>query len=261
MSDDRPAFEPELPEESAGGGLTAPPEQRIGAWKRLVLVFTSPTEVFADIGRKPTWAACLILTTLLGVGASLVAIPHLDMEATIRSRMERRGRTVELSDQQMDRILKRAHKFAYVQPVAAAVAIPLASLVVAGFYLLLLKLAGSEADFLHVLSAYLHAMWPAGFTKTVLSTLLIARSGRLPAQELGNILRSNVAAFLPSGAPVWLHSLGRTLDVFNVWAFVLLVIGMSAACGIGRKKSAVAVSLAWVLFILVKVGLRVVLPH
>ncbi|NOZ77707.1 MAG: YIP1 family protein [Acidobacteria bacterium] len=257
MNGERPAFEPQ----SSDTMVPAPKGNaaQIGAWKRLVLVFTNPTEVFTDIARKPTWVACLVLTTVLAMGASFAVIPHIDYEATIRNRMARSEH--KISDQQMNRIMKNAGKFAYIQPVASVVVVPLIMLIIAAFYFLALKLAGSEATYLHTFSAFLHASWPAGFTKGVLTILLVQRFGKLPAQQLKNVVRSNVGAFLPAGAPHWLHTIGQTFDVFNAWTFVLLILGMSAVGHVSRRKAAVAVSALWILFIIVRVVFALVLHH
>ncbi len=256
MNDERLAFEPRpvpgpAPDRSNGNG------PKIGAWKRLVLVFTNPTDVFRDITRKPTWAVCLIVTTILALGMETVTMRHIDLEATIRSRMALSHH--QITPRQMERIRKNAGRFTYIRPVATAFGVPLVMVVIAAFYFLAMKLAGSEATYLHTFSAFLHASWPAGFTKGILLMILVQRFGRVPAQQLRGVLKSNVAAFLPAGSPHWLYLLGRTFDVFNIWTIVLLILGMSIVGRIDRKKAAAAVGGLWFFYIVVRVGFALVL--
>ena len=257
MSSEPPSYEPQQSPLEPGTGAEAA-EARIGGFARLFNVFTSPGEVFADIARKPTWVWCLVLTTLLAVGAQLAAIPHVDMEATIRARMAERS--TELTDEQMDTILQRADKFAYVGPIASVVIVPLAMVILGAIYLLGAKMSGSDTDFLHTFSATLHAYWPSGLVKGILAVVLMQRIGKLPVDELKELVKSNLGAFLSPDAPKWLGALASTVDIFNLWAIALLVIGLSVVGGIPRKRAGVVVGVVWLLWIAGKVGVAFIRP-
>jgi hypothetical protein len=249
-----PGYEPQAVEPAAPAPADAP---RHGALARLWLVFMSPGEVFADIVRKPTWALCLVVLLLVAVGSQLVALPHVDMAATIQQRMAAQGQ--ELSDAQMDQILERADKFAYFAVAGVVVVLPLVMLLLGAVYFLGLKMAGSEADYLQTFSAVLHAYWPAGFTKAVLFGVIVQRVGKLSQEGLEGLLKSNVGAFLGSDAPHWLKSVGTTLDVFNVWTVVLLVLGLATVGKMSRGKAAVAAIVPWILFMAGKAVFAIVM--
>ena len=250
MSSEPPSYEPESPIEP--GAQTEATGARMGGFARLLNVFASPGEVFADIARKPTWVWCLVLTTLVAVGAQLVAVPHIDMEATIRARMAERS--TEITDEQMDTILQRADKLAYIGPAASVVVVPLAMIILAAVYLLGIKMSGSDADFLKAFSTTLHAYWPSTLVKGGLGIVLMQRLGKVPANELKDLVKSNLGAFLSPDAPKWLGALGSTLDIFNLWAIALLVIGLSVVGGIPRKRAGIVVAVIWLLWIAGKVG-------
>lgn len=251
MSSEPPAYEPQAdiaapvgPDEGTGG---------MGGLQRLLAVFYAPGEVFAAIAKKPTWVACLVLLTLIGVGVQLLVLPHVDMEATIRARIEQSGR--ELNDQQMDRALEGAQKFAWIGPIASFVMIPIVMLIIGALYLLGVKLAGSDADFLHTFSATLHAYWPAGIVKSVLTLGLLTRVDKLPADEIQQLVKSNAGAFLAADAPRWLSSLASMVDIFNIWTIALVVIGLSTVTGISRKRAGIVTAVLWGAYIAVKVGI------
>ncbi len=254
---EKPGWEPDTPsgdsELFTGRVFDQDEEPTISGPARLYRIFTSPVEVFRDIARKPTWILALVLTTLLAVGAQLATLPHLDMEATIRTSMAQRN--PDMDDEQIEKIAERASKFAWVGAAASVVIVPIVMLALAGIYLLGLRLAGSETDFAHTFSAILHAYFPASLTKAVLLVALLQRVGKLPAEAMENIVKSNLGAFLSAEAPHWQHSLGSIFDVFNVWTFVLLVLGLSIVGGISRKRAGVTAAILWILYIGIKVGL------
>ncbi len=254
---DKPGYEPETTPDDrelfTGRVFGGNGQPKIGSFERIYRIFTSPGEVFSDIARKPTWALILILTTLLGAGIQFATLPHLDMEATIRTSMAQRN--PDLDDEQIEKISEKAARLAWIGPAASVVIIPIVMLVLSGIYLLGIRLAGSEADFTHVFSAMLHAYWPAGLTKGVLFFALLQRAGRLPAEAMEGLVKSNVGAFLPAGAPHWQQALGSIVDIFNLWTFVLVVLGLSIVGGISRKKAGVAAGVLWVFYIAAKVGL------
>jgi len=247
-----PDWEPEPARELTG----APdPEQapRMGTLSRMFRVFTEPVEVFRDIARRPSWVAILLLMTLLTAGVQLVVVPHLDMEATIRQQMEERGQ--EMSQEQLDRIAENAGKFAWIGAGASIAFVPIIMALLAVIYMLGIKLAGSDAGFASTFSAVLHAYWPASVVKSIFVVLLAGRAGKMTAQEMQVLVRSNLGAFLPPEAPHWQQALGSFLDVFNLWTFVLLVLGLSLVGGISRKKAGTVAGLLWLLYVAGKVGL------
>ncbi len=249
---EKPGWEPDTVEEltQAPAPQDAP---RMGALARVVQVFTSPLEVFRDIARKPTWAAILLLTTLVAVGTQMAALPHLDMERTVREQMERRG--AQMTEEQMDRLSADAGKYAWIGLVSTAVFVPLFTAIMAGLYLLGLKLAGSEIDFVRTFSTVLHAYWPASVTKAAMTVALLLRAGTMTGEELQYLVKSNLAAFLPAEAPRWQVALGSMVDVFNVWTVWLLVVGLATVGGLSPKRAGVVVGTLWVFYIAAKVAL------
>ena len=249
-----PRWEPEI-EDVLSGGPGGAETPRMGAFARIVQVFVNPVEVFRDIARKPTWAAVLLLTMLLSAGTQFAVLPHLDMEATIRQSLERSGR--EVPEEQMDRMIANASKVAWIGPVAAVVMVPVIMSILAGLYLLGLRLAGSDTSFVHTFSATLHAYWPASVAKAAILVALVSRTGKIAAEEMQFLVKSNLGAFLSAEAPRWQVALGSVVDVFNVWTFVLLVLGLSIVGGVSRKKAGVVAGVLWLVYVAGKVGLAV----
>ena len=242
---DRPSYEPVPASPSS-----ASPGARISALQRLWMMFSSPGDVFADIGLKPTWVLLMVILVLLGVGSQIAIAPHIDTEASIRARMADRGE--ELSEEQMERVVAQAEKFSKFGPIIGLVVAPIVWALMAAVFLVLLKIVGSGIDYERALSATLHAYWPPTAVALVLLSVLVQRVGKLPQEELGNVVKANLGAFLSPDTPDWLAAAAGTLSIFNVWVVVLLIIGFATVGKLSRGKAVVAALVPWGLWIVVK---------
>ncbi len=249
---ERPSYEPELAQ---------PPTPAVGAkysaMQRLWMMFTSPGEVFEDIGIKPTWVLAMVILVIVGVGQQLVIMPHLDTEATIRARLD--DRSEEFTDAQIETMVEQGEKFGKYGPIIGLVVAPIVWAIMAAVFFLMLKIVGSEADYSRTLSTTLYGYWPATLVAVVLTGVLIQRVGKVPQEELANVVKASLGAFMSPDAPAWLLAVGSTISIFNIWAVVLLIIGFSAVGKISKGKAAVVTLVPWVAWIVVKAALAAVL--
>jgi hypothetical protein len=248
---DRPSYEPDL---------TEPPtpsiQQKYSAMQRLWMMFTSPGEVFSDIGVKPTWVLIMAILVVLGVGTQAIIIPHVDTEATIRARFEQRGQ--DLSEAQIENAVEQAEKFSKFGPIIGLVLAPIAWVIIAAIFFVMLKLVSSDADYTHALSTTLHGYWPPTAVQLVLTAILIQKVGKVPQTELEHIVKANLGAFLSGDVPAWLSAAAGTISIFNIWAVILLIIGFSTVGKMSRGKAAVVTLVPWGVWIVAKAGLAVV---
>jgi len=249
---ERPSYEPEL---------TQPPTPtstaKYSSMQRLWMMFTSPGEVFADIGIKPTWVLAMVILVILGVAAQAVIMPHVDTEATIRARLEERG--TELSDAQIEKAVTQAEKISKFGPIIGLAIAPIAWAIMAAIFFLMLKIVGSEADYVRSLSTVLHGYWPPTLVTLVLTSILVQRLGKVPQEQLTNVVKANLGAFMPADAPAWLTAAGSTISVFNIWAVILLIIGFSTVGKISRGKAAVVALVPWIAWIVVRAAIAAVM--
>ena len=245
---DRPSYEPELTQAPTPG-----PHQQFNSLQRLWMIFASPGKVFADIGIKPTWLVCMVLLVVLGVAAQFVIMPHVDTEATIRARMADQGG--DMSDEQIERIVEGSEKVAKFAPIIGAVVGPIVWFVMAAIFFVLLKIVGSDADYIKAMSTALHAYWPASVVQLVLTSVLIQRMGMMPQDELANVVKSHLGVFLSPDAPAWLAAAASTISIFNIWTVVLLIMGFATVGKISRGRAAVVTLVPWVVWMVGKAGM------
>ena len=77
-------------------------------------------------------------------------------------------------------------------------------------------------------------------------------------QDLANLVKANVGAFLSPETPAWLTSAAGTISIFNIWVVVLLIMGFATVGKISRGKAAVAALVPWIAMIVVKAGFALI---
>jgi hypothetical protein len=248
---DRPDHEPELAEPP-----TPSVQQKYSAVQRLWMMFTSPGEVFADIGVKPTWVIAMVILVLLGVATQAIIMPHIDTEATIRARLEQRGR--ELTDAQIENAVQQAEKFSKFGPIIGLVIAPIAWVIMAAVFFVMLKLAGSESDYQRTLSTTLHGYWPPTVVALVLTAILVQRIDKVPQNEIANVVKANLGAFLSPDSPAWLTGAASTISIFNIWTVILLIIGFATVGKLSKGKAVAVALIPWIVWIVARAGLAAV---
>ncbi len=228
---------------AAGPTESAPPPSAAAV---IASVFYAPAQAFEALRTRPRWWLALAILVLTSLAVQLVVLRHLDMAGTVRERMEAAARGRAVSEADIERAVEQGQKFAPVGAVVGALAAPVVFLFLGGVYFLGLKLAGSEAEFKPVFATTLHATLPAGVVSSALTALVVAQKGMLTASEIGRAVKSNVGAFLSPEAPAPLRSAAEVLDVFNLWMWVLLAIGLSITGRIPRARAATVVAVVWV---------------
>jgi hypothetical protein len=250
-STDRPNYEPELAQPP-----TPSPTAKYSAMQRLWMMFTSPGEVFSDIGIKPAWVLIMVILVVLGVAAQTIMMAHVDTEATLRERLEGRGQ--ELTEAQIEAAVEQGEKFGKFGPIIALVISPIAWVIMAAIFFVMLKLVGSDADYPRALSTTLHGYWPPTLVQLVLASILVQRIGKVPQQELANVVKANLGAFMGPDSPAWLTAAAGTISIFNIWAVVLLIIGFATVGKISKGKAAAVALVPWIVWIVAKAGLAAV---
>jgi hypothetical protein len=231
-------------------------EPSIGAVGRLTGALFNPKETFADIARRPSWVAPIVLLSILGMGVGIVLNQRVDWANFFRQQNEKNSRIAQMSEEQKQQVVSSQMKFApasaYVFGTlgAACVALILALVYWGAFNLL----AGAELNFGRSFGITSHALLPTAIGSVLaIITMFLKSPGEVDPEHL---LASNVGALLGSDSPKWLASLGSSLDIFWIWVLILLATGFSLANPkkIPMGKAIGTVFGIWALWLVVKIG-------
>ncbi len=239
---------------------------RLGPLGRLTGTLLSPGETFADVNRKPTWIAPMIIAVATVLASSVFfqwrVHPDWDsiMRNQIKKRMERSNQS--LTEEQMQQQVAFSKSIAKFFPIIGAIVTPVFYVILAGIFALGLMFIQAKTTFKKILSVVAWSCASVGIVATIVTvaSLMVRDEEGLrsidPTQPAG-IVPSNLAAFLPSDASAVIKSVAGSLDIFTIWILILFSIGFASIAGsrkITTGKTATVVFGFWLVFVLVKVG-------
>ncbi len=239
----------------AGAPTSNPPARSFLA--RLVGVFISPGETFADIAQHPGFVAPLILVIVASMAATEVMLAKIGMERVIRLSIERSSRASMMSTEQIEQAVQQgarigtiiAHLMGPIGPVFFL-------LLLAGIGMfILVPIFGVTANFKTVFSVTCYAYMPA--ILGLLASIPVMIFGDPEQFNPQSPFPSNPAFFLdPQTTSKAFYALASSLDIFSIWLLIVLSIGLAAASA--QKVKARSVFLVygglWVLWVAAKAG-------
>ena len=191
-----------------------------GLFGRYIRVFSAPDVLFQGFRSRPDWAGAMFLGAAL-IAAGRLLIP-LDLTlATLREAILAQGQPVPPGLEDQGALIR------FAGAAAAFVFWPILMAFFAGLVMLFFTvLLGHEGTYRQYLAVMAHAQLIVATSGILLSPLRVA-------MEDAQLLLS-VGAFAVFLEPSYLLRFLSFLDLFGIWAWVLVGLG---AARIGRKKS------------------------
>ncbi len=205
----------------------------MSAISRIFGVFFNPKQTFSDIVQWPSWVAPLIVLCLIWIGLNVTLVRRADWVEVSKEQIGKNkfaSRHIDqLTDAQKERVYEQAADRAkIVRYVRGVIGWPLlllvSSLVYWGAYRLI---GGARTNFLTAFSVSAFAHLPMGLRELIAIPVTVLKDPSAIDPE--NFLASNAAAFLGSDAPIWQLAFLGPIDIFGIWAVILVAVGFSAA--------------------------------
>jgi Yip1 domain len=231
------------------------PQAAISPIGRIFGVLFSPQTTFEDIARKPSWLLPVVISTILGIAATVTLNQRMDWRDYISQQIEKNPQAANLSAEQKERQIEVSTKItsAIVYAVGVLGSTLFALVVAAAMMLAYNLLTGAGASFGQSFAISAHTLVVSLVSTPVLLLVLFLRPKGTIDPE--NPVATNLAAFLPEETPKWLMVLGKSLDIFTIWMLILLAIGFAAVNPRKLKgsKSYVVAFSVWGALVIVKV--------
>ncbi|MGA3200963.1 MAG: YIP1 family protein [Bryobacteraceae bacterium] len=224
---------------------------------RLFGVFFEPGKVFADLAARPRWIAPILISILVGLALVYAISSHIGWEPTIRQTIASNPQTADLPADQREKAIATGAKFASIFGwVGALLGAPVSVLLIAAVLTGLFNgLLGTELKFAQTFAITAYAL----LVRALLTALLILLVYLKPPEDF-NI---QISPFSPAAymnrleTPKWLMSLAGSLDLFTIWALILLAIGFSvAAKKLSFTKSLTAIATPWLIWVVGMMALQ-----
>lgn len=208
-------------------------QAKISPFGRIIGMFFSPKPTFEDIVCKPGWLPPLIVLFLTGLILNLTLANHANWTEISKQQIAKSKWAAAQIDRLDDAKKEQAFERAAAQEkisryVRAVIGWPLVLLVAAALYFGAYRLiGGARVSFGLAFVILAFANMPVAL-KEILGTVVTAL--RDPsAIDPDNYIASNPAALMSSDTPTWQIIPLAFLDIFAIWAIVLVAIGFSAA--------------------------------
>ena len=229
------------------------PAANKGALQRIVGVFTSPTETFADIGARPTFVIPIILLIVLQLAFMVLVSQRVGWERITRAQIEKSSQYQNMTPEQVEQGVRMGAKFASVVGYAGVVVgVPVVMLAVAGVLLGTVTMMGGRLVFRQSLGVTAHASM-IGIVTVVLSMVVMFLK---PPEDfdIQNPLAFNLGAFLSPDSSKALLAFAGSIDILSFWSIAIYAIGYSVVAKVKFSKALTAVLIPWAVYVIGKVG-------
>jgi hypothetical protein len=248
---------PELSYTSKPAGADPEPAPQ-NFFSRLIGVWFSPGETFAEIGRAPRVLAPMLTLMIIGSVVGYLLIDRITVQRMFSQRFEQAVANGRMSQQDADKQLEALTtgpaatitKISF--PIIGLVQYLVMALILVGLAKLITMVMGGDSEFKPLFSVSLHALLG---TAIVSSVLLIVVLYLKPPDEIdiNNPVGSNLAALLTvamgkDGLPKFIMALARWVDVIGIWLIALLAIGYGAVTS-RVKSSSFGIALGGIYFV------------
>src|SRR5262245_42276517 len=207
-------------------------------FSRLIGVWFSPGETFAEIGRAPRMLAPILALMIIGSVAGYLMINRIGVRGFFSPQFEQAVASGRMSQEDADKRLEAmttgpaavVTKWSF--PIIGLVQYLVLALILVGLAKLITMLMGGDNEFKPLFSVSLYALLGTGVVSSIL--LIIVLYLKPPEEiDINNPVGSNLAALLmvavgKEGLPKFVMALARWVDVFGIWMIALLAIGYAA---------------------------------
>lgn len=220
----------------------------LSQFERVIDVFIAPAKTFGDIPRNHSWWLPFLIMVAMGYGYLFVVQSTVGWDTVAANIAQHLGlqtdnpaRAARIHDITVAIVKSRM----YAAPLIILVASAIAALVLTGTVNFLFK---GKATFERVFATWMYAMLPRTFSALIPGIGLLLGMHR-DSFYLSNPIGTNLGFYLGADAPAWLSSAGNALDVLEIWALVLVGMGLSRVANISRTSGYIAV-FGWAALIL-----------
>lgn len=230
---------PPLPEEILRG--SEPPQMSEAA--TLGNIFVSPGETFTDLRRKPRFLLALLLMMIITTAYQFLFVGKLGeerMRSAVLEQMEKNPQVQTLPAEQkqnaVDRGLQIGNIVRYLFPVFLLIGIAIGALIYWGAG----KAMGGDGSFNHALSAFVYSSFPPTMVAMLANILILFLKSSdeidIAASQRG-LLHANPSFFLDGKTMPVLATLIGTLDLLQIWGWILAAIGLQRLMKLSKASA------------------------
>ena len=234
---------------------TQPPLTQV---ERSLNMFYAPTKTFADVRRSRSWWLPFLILALFGYLFAATALTKVGArglaEGSIRNNPTQTEKMQNASPEDRARILSVTAIAMQVSLMSWPVILLLlcavgALLLWVGFNFIL----GGTATYPGMFAVMVFSFVP-GILRSVLTAAVIL-FGDTENFNLNDPIGTNPGFYLGSDASVFLKTLLSSIDLFSLWALILMAVGGAIVARVKVKNGVLMVGIVWLLFVVGKAAI------
>jgi len=206
-------------------------------------IFFSPSETFEDLRRKPRFVLALLLML-----AALTAYQFLFMQkmgedrmrSSIAEQMDKSSWTQSMTPEQKQQAIESSVNTSaytrYLLPLIFLIVFAIGGLI----YWLAGKVMGGEGNYRHGISAWVYSSFPPTIVATLANILILFLKSADDidmATSQSGLIHANPSFFLDGKTMPVLATLIGTLDLFQIWGWVLAAIGLQKLLKLSKASA------------------------
>lgn len=219
--------------------------------KKLLNLYFNPVDVFKQLNEKPDWVIPVIITLVIILILTMVALPKVIIPEQSKRIMEMDRLTEEQKEIAAGR-LEGVQPY-ITTPIGVIVFSFILIFVKSGILFLIFSIFGEKTIFKKVLAIVSYSFL-TGVPEVILKTSLMLIKGSTRVYTGLALLSTNLGVKSP------IFRLLERIDIFTIWHLCLISLGLAVIYKINYKKSFTIVFGLWLLWILLQFGLAFVLP-
>lgn len=207
----------------------------------LVAALTAPARGLAAVAERRRLLTALLAATLASLLVAAVTVPRIDFSREAAQGPE----AATMTPHELEEAEAQAAKVGAVAGWAGAGLGPAFAVLGTGLACFLaFKVAGTKPGLKASLAVSAHALLPLFLARLLSVPAAIAQAPLQPA-EVPRLLPSSLAALLPATASPIAQAAASSVDLFTLWALVLLALGMARVAGASRLRAGLVVAVLW----------------
>jgi Yip1 domain len=225
--------------------------------QRVVDTFIAPSKTFTDIVRNSSWWLPFLIGVVVTLAFGFAVQQKIGWDKTyeniLRQSPSQMARIDQMPAEQQAKAKQMGAAFTkgifWATPVFAVIV----ALICAGVLLGTINFGfGGRAKFGQMLAVWFYGTLPWAI-QGLLGIVTVYAGVDPDSFNLKNFVGTNIGYYLPTDLPKWLIAGATAIDVFTIWALILLTIGCSIVGKISRGKAAGAIWGWWIITVLFKI--------